>query len=388
MSDAGRVVVVDDEPVILDLLVTVLEDGPWTIRAFGTGAEAREHLLAHGADVLLTDKNLPDVGGLELVDLLKSRDPDAECLIITGFPSLDTALEAMQLEVFDYIVKPPRSIFEVRQKVERAWDKVRIVRENRRLLVELTERNAALERALERIQSTQAELIQSEKLAGIGTLAAGVAHEVASPLFGILGLAEAITDEEDIAVAREHATEIVEYSRNIRDIVMELTRYSRVNKDENRRPVNLATAIEDAVRLVTRATPFPSERIHLSLDRTLWVEARGNEVQQIFVNLVKNAVEASAGTSCEGSCVIGITAKEQGEVAVVEVHDTGPGIEPDALGLVFDPFYTTKAPGEGTGLGLNVVYRIATRYRGSIVVQSTLGKGTSFTVRLPVLAVA
>lgn len=377
MSEPGRVVVVDDEPVILDLLVTVLDGGPWRVHAFGTGLAARAHLEEHGADVLLTDKNLPDVGGLELIAELRQRDPDSECVIITGFPSLDTALEAMQLEVFDYVVKPPRSIFEVRQKVERAYEKVRIVRENRRLLAELTERNGELESALERLQRTQAELVQSEKLAGIGTLAAGVAHEVASPLFGILGLAEAIEDEDDVATMREHAAEIVEYSRGIRDIVTELTRYSRTSKDEYRTTVSLVAAVRDAVRLVTRRSG--AERVVVEIPDELTVLARSNEVQQVFVNLVKNALEATANTGGK----VWVRGWRDGDDAVVEVVDNGPGIPDEALGLVFDPFFTTKAPGEGTGLGLNVVYRIITRYQGSITVGHADEGGARFAVRLP-----
>lgn len=380
MQDGGRVVVVDDEPVILDLLVTVLRDGPWQVSAFGTGAEARDHLAEHGADVLLTDKNLPDVGGLELIAQLKEQDPDAECVVITGFPSLDTALEAMQLSVFDYIVKPPRSIFEVRQKVERAWEKVRIVRENRVLLHELTDRNAALEEALERLRSTQAELIQSEKLAGIGTLAAGVAHEVSSPLFGILGLAEAIVDEDDVSVAQTHAAEIVEYSLSIRDIVTELTRYSRSSRDEYRTTVGLRGAVTDAARLVARSTRFALDRVSIDIPDDLVVLARTNEVQQVFVNLIKNAMEASDAV---GDGLIRVVGQRDGEHVTVTVSDSGPGIAPDALSLVFDPFYTTKPPGEGTGLGLNIVYRIITRYGGSISVSSPAGQGTEFTVRLP-----
>ena len=383
MQTVGRVVVVDDEPVILDLLVTVLKSGPWQVDAFRSGAAARDHLLAHGADVLLTDKNLPDVGGLELVALLKEHDPAAECIVITGFPSLDTALEAMQLSVFDYIVKPPRSIFEVRQKVERAWGKVSVVRENRRLVDALQDRNAALLEALERLQSTQTELIQSEKLAGIGTLAAGVAHEVSSPLFGILGLAEAIVDEDDVEVVHEHAAEIVEYSKHIRDIVTELTRYSRSSRDEYRTTVTLASAIADAAKLVARSVRFPIERIVIDADPELVVLARTNEVQQIFVNLIKNAIEATLEGESADSGIVTVTALKSGAHVEVSVLDQGPGIDADAVSLVFDPFYTTKPPGEGTGLGLNIVYRIVTRYSGSISVSSPPGAGACFVVRMP-----
>src|SRR5690606_13732222 len=109
--------------------------------------------------------------------------------------------------------------FEVRRKVRQAFEKLWMGRENRRLVQALQQRNTELEEALQQLRDVQAELVQSEKLAGIGTLAAGIAHEISSPLFGVMGLAEAIVEEEDPDLVRGYAREIVEYSRNIKEIV-------------------------------------------------------------------------------------------------------------------------------------------------------------------------
>ncbi len=379
----ARLVVVDDEPVILDLLTSVLEDGPWEVVRCATGAAAVAAFEA-GVDLLLTDKNLPDIGGLELVRRARALTPDLEALVITGYASLDTALEAMKLEVFDYIVKPPKDIFEVRRKVALAHERQRMARENRRLVLELRAKNVELESSLSALRDLQAEVIQAEKLAGIGTLAAGVAHEISSPLFGVMGLAEAILDEDDPALVREYAAEIVEHSRTIKEIIGELTGYSRTAITEgDPGEVSLARGIDDAVRLVTRSLACPPSVVACDLDERVRVVARPSELQQVFVNLVKNALEA-VEAHCgwrDGAVQVRCGADDRG--AWASVSDCGPGVPEARRGQIFDPFFTTKPPGKGTGLGLNIVYRILSRYRGQIQIEGGPEAGATFRLRLP-----
>jgi C4-dicarboxylate-specific signal transduction histidine kinase len=376
-----HLVIVDDEPVILQILEAVFEDGPYRVSSCPTGAQASQVMRTEGVDILLTDKNLPDVNGLELLKLAKEVNDLAEVILITGFASLDTALTALELDAFDYVVKPLNNVFEIRKKVQRASEKQDIRADNRRLVRDLQDKNAELEQALDESRKLQAELIQSEKLAGIGTLAAGIAHEVSSPLFGIMGLAEAISEEDDLKLAQDYGREIVEYTGTIRDIVVELSSYSRASKNEYLTTVELSKVIQDAVRLVERSADCGGVTVHVEVEVGSYLQARTNEVQQVFVNLVKNAVEA---VHQEGGGQVYVRAGQDEGAVWAEVVDDGPGIPQDKLGLIFDPFYTTKAPGKGTGLGLNIVYRIVTKYRGTIVVESELGQGTRFTMRFPV----
>jgi C4-dicarboxylate-specific signal transduction histidine kinase len=377
---AGRVVIVDDEPVLLELLCSLFE-GRLDVVACATGAEAVAAMKAGGVDVLLTDKNLPDISGLDLMDRAREVTADAECIIITGFASLDTALVALQRGAFDYIVKPPRSIFDVQRKVEQALQRQAMGRENRRLLAQLKERNAELEAALEAVRRVQSELVQAEKLAGIGTLAAGIAHEISSPLFGVLGLAEAITSEESLPTAREHAAEIVEYAKAIREIVVQLSGYSRSAEREYQGEVEVAKVLADAARLMERSRVMAPGRLVVSAEPELTVVGRGSELQQVVVNLVRNGLEAVEEHRPDG--VVRVTARRDGDMVVIEVADDGPGIPADILKDIFDPFFTTKPPGKGTGLGLNIVWRLVTRYGGTVSVASEVGVGTTFTVRLP-----
>jgi signal transduction histidine kinase len=379
---APHLLLVDDEPVILQILRAVFEDEPFRVTAVGTGQHALRVIAEDPVDLLITDKNLPDVNGMDLLRALKGRDPRAEAILITGYASLETALSALEQGAFDYLIKPLDNIFDIRAKARRALERRAMGLENARLLADLQARNAALEVALDQARELQAELIQSEKLAGIGTLAAGVAHEISSPLFGVLGLAEALADDPAATPEIQGlAREIVDYSEQIREIVQELSSYSRAEGAGEVPASDLVRAAVDAWRLVERSAPIDGAAVRLELPAALLVRARPNELQQIFVNLIKNAVEAvrSAG----GGRVV-VRAGDDGSEAWAEVEDDGPGIPTEKRGLVFDPFYTTKSPGQGTGLGLNVVYRIVSKYRGQIHVGSGALGGALFRLRLPI----
>jgi signal transduction histidine kinase len=378
-ADRKHLLVVDDEPVILQILKAVFEEEPWRLTLVGSGAEAKRILEGERVDLLLTDKNLPDVNGLELLRIAKGREPLCEVIILTGYGSLETALAAMELDAFDYVLKPLNNVFDIRKKVRQAFAKQDVALENRRLIVELREKNAALETAIEEARALQAELIQSEKLAGIGTLAAGIAHEISSPLFGIMGLAEAIADEQDLPLAQSYARDIVEYCRTVRDIVVDLSSYSRSANNEYLTTVELSRVVHDALRLVERSADVRGVTFETAIEPDLMLNARTNELQQVFVNLVRNAAEAAG----EGG-VVRVAAGRSGGQVWATVADNGPGIEPEKQKLIFDPFYTTKAPGKGTGLGLNIVYRIVTKYRGTVTVDSEPGRGATFELRFPI----
>jgi C4-dicarboxylate-specific signal transduction histidine kinase len=146
--------------------------------------------------------------------------------------------------------------------------------------------------------------------------------------------------------------------------------------------VDLKKVIADAVRLVERSTDCKGIRIDEPNEEALFVQARTNEIQQIFVNLVKNAVDALKGGPKQGQIQIQAF-KAPGEIRIV-VSDNGPGIAEEDIKQVFDPFFTTKDPGKGTGLGLNIVYRIVTKYRGTIRVAQSDAGGAAFHIRFPV----
>jgi C4-dicarboxylate-specific signal transduction histidine kinase len=377
-----HVLVVDDEPSILMVAGAVLADGPWRVSQAATYAAARAVLDAEVVDVLVTDKNLPDGNGLELLAVLKAADPQSEGIVITGYPSLDTALQALGRDAFDYLVKPLRDVHDLRRRVVQAVAKREIALQNRALLAELTRTNHALREALDETRRLRDDLVQSEKLAALGTLAAGVAHEVASPLFGILGLAEAIADETDVGVAHAHAKEIVGYCGAIRGILGDLARHARDAQHDPVEDLALATIAEEATRLVTRLHPA----VTFSVTGDGHARARAGELRQVLVNLLRNGADAATPAHPTGGARVDVRIDTADGGTVVRVADNGPGVPQGVRRRVFDPFFTTKPPGAGTGLGLHVVWQITGRLGGKVALADApdpaLG-GACFEVLLP-----
>jgi signal transduction histidine kinase len=224
----------------------------------------------------------------------------------------------------------------------------------------------------------QQQLVQSEKLAGIGTMAMGIAHEINNPLFGIMGMAEAILDENDPNLVKEYARDIVKYSKVASGIVRGLTVYSRSTEAGDLKLVDIHDNLNEAIKIVRHSAHFDGiETVkHYMADRTIMVNS--GELQQVFVNIIHNAAQAM-----DGKGRLQISTMTAGDSVVIKIKDNGPGIPPEHLGRIFDPFFTTKDPDKGTGLGLNIVYRIVQKYNGTIGVDSEVGKGATFTMTFP-----
>jgi PAS domain S-box-containing protein len=229
-------------------------------------------------------------------------------------------------------------------------------------------------------QILEAELAHSERLASIGRLAAGVAHEIGNPLTGIASLAQNLRDEDDPAAVRESIGLIQQQIRRISDIVQSLVTFAHggLPSEQARTPVELAACAEEAMRLVrlSRAGRHITFINRCGADAIL--DGDHNRLVQVFVNLFTNSCDASQpGDTVEVSSRI-----EDGFVHI-EVVDQGTGIAEELHERIFEPFFTTKQPGEGTGLGLPLVYNIVTDHGGTIAVDSAIGRGTRMILRLP-----
>jgi signal transduction histidine kinase len=227
-------------------------------------------------------------------------------------------------------------------------------------------------------QDLRDQLIHAEKLASIGTLASGIAHEINNPLYTITGLSEILRDERRPEVAREYIEEIITAGRRIADIVRSLNAFTRRTQEEDVCEIDLDRTLDEAVKMARRATVLDQVQVVTEYKAALWVRGKPDELLQVFVNLVTNAVQAMEG---KGTLTLS-TASNNGFVQAT-VRDNGPGIPHNNLTRIFDPFFTTKEQGKGTGLGLHIVRDIVTNYGGQITAESTLGQGATFTVKLP-----
>jgi signal transduction histidine kinase len=227
----------------------------------------------------------------------------------------------------------------------------------------------------------QAELFDAEKLAGIGSFATGIAHDINNPLQLILGLAENIREERDLAAIHQEATEIIEAVKRTTAICRDLTSYARRSAPCESTEVSLNAKMDDALKIARYAAGLQDITVIKNYAEGAIVKGNPEEVVHMFVNLITNAVHAMEKG---GTLILHTRVSPEGVAA--SVSDTGCGISPDQKERIFEPFYTTKPPGKGTGLGLYNVRSIVTKMHGRIRVDSDVGNGTTVSIEFPARA--
>ncbi len=230
-------------------------------------------------------------------------------------------------------------------------------------------------------QDLEDQLIQAEKLASIGTLASGIAHEINNPLYTITGLSEHLLEETQPEAIRDYVEDIIKAGRRIADIVQGLNAFARRAHRQEQGDVNLNHALDEAVKMARRATVVDQIKVVTQYGDVPPVRGNADELLQVFVNLVTNAVQAM-----EGKGTLTLSTSSSDGFVFTTITDTGPGIPSNNLKQIFDPFFTTKEQGKGTGLGLHIARDIVLHHGGRVTVDSILGQGATFTVKLPVLA--
>ena len=239
--------------------------------------------------------------------------------------------------------------------------------------------------AYENLRRTQEQLLHSERLAAVGQLISGVAHELNNPLTAILGYSQLLTSSGQLGPQGiEYSEKLYKQAQRTHRIVQNLLSFSRQHKPE-RAPVKMNQAIEETLALRDYDLRMNKIRVHLDLARDLPVTAADpHQLQQVFLNMVNNAVDAILERSTEGDIWVRTAAED--ERLIIEFTDSGPGVR--EASRVFDPFYTTKPVGKGTGLGLSICYGIITEHGGKIRVRNAPPRGACFTVELPYQAAA
>ena len=222
-------------------------------------------------------------------------------------------------------------------------------------------------------------LIQTEKMATIGTLVAGISHEINNPLYIMMGFSEHVRDETRDEDIRKYAEAILQAGRRIANIVRDLNIFAQQPRSETLDEVDINQSLAEAVKMARRTTIQDDVSVVAQYGSVPPIHGRPDEILQLFLNLVTNAVQ-----SMEGRGTLTLTTHSSDGYIFATVKDTGPGIPPHHLARIFDPFFTTKEPGKGTGLGLHIVREIVRGYGGEVSVDSTLGEGAVFTVKLPV----
>jgi PAS domain S-box-containing protein len=254
------------------------------------------------------------------------------------------------------------------------------LREHERMRRELADLREH-ERMRRELEETQRQLVQAEKIASLGRLSAGVAHEINNPLAGVLIYADILMKElKDNEKWRKDLEEIISQTLRCKQIVARLLEFSRQSLDE-RVLFDINEIIDHCVTLLQHQSLFHNIEIIQELESDI-PQILGNpgELEQVFTNLMLNATDAMEG---RGGITISSASELKAQQVVLTFTDTGPGISPEVREKIFEPFFTTKPVGVGTGLGLSVVYGVIHRHGGSIEIGSTPGPGATFIIRLP-----
>lgn len=253
-----------------------------------------------------------------------------------------------------------------------------------RLFAETVQRNKELATINARLQSMQLQLIQAEKLAAVGQLTAGIVHDVKNPLAVIKGLSELMLGNDLTPEEHQNLNVIHESSVKANAIVTDLLKFARQSTPEKKFQ-DLRETVEASLRL----TAYLSRKANIEVIKDLpdhpvlmWYDSQ--QLEQVFINIIHNAIQAMEERGVLRVSMVRSGVGYNENTAVIAFQDSGAGIPPENLSRIFDPFFTTKPEGQGTGLGLSVSYGIISNHNGHIQVESNLGKGSTFTIILPI----
>jgi two-component system NtrC family sensor kinase len=420
---SARILAIDDGPTYLAFLSDELRNQGYEVEGASSGQEGLTRLVEEKFDCVLVDLVMPVMDGIEVcrrITAMRSTLESALAIIIlTASENKGDMNRGLEAGADDFVSKS-NDLAVLRARIQALMRRRFFQEENRRIVEELKAReldmlharaerevaearaafsdklvqaNHDLQEVNRKLKETQGQLIHNEKMASLGQLVAGIAHEINNPLafvvnnlFLVESGIERLSPEMEphlsqlslskLQHARDRLSEMKQGLDRVKELVLDLRTFSRLDEGEFK-TVDVVEAI-DAVLLLLKHKMngrISVERHHV-MGRTLYCYA--GRLHQVFMNLIANAVDAIAG---EGTIVI--TTSQTRGFYMISIRDTGAGIPEAIRSKIFDPFFTTKAVGQGTGLGLAISYGIVQDHSGSIEVQSEVGVGTEFVVRIP-----
>ena len=405
-----RILIVDDEAAVREMFAEWLSD-TYECHTAASADEALAYLAVQRCALVISDMMMPGRNGIELLREINARYPETSVIMVSGVDRPQRVRDALRLGAFDYLIKPCE-LDGVTMSVERALEHRALQRTARIYKTDLENRNIELAHRKAELERLQAQLVQNEKMASLGQLSAGIAHELNNPagfiygnmdiLAGYLKSLETLFEAWDnLELSREQTASLAaikarinyttwhgelnsiiadcrEGAERICDVVKNLRLFSRLDEAEFK-SVDVKEGINSTIRLLSQY--YAAGRIVLRKDYgdLPLVDCYASQLNQVWMNLLVNAAQAVGKTG-----VVTISTKLDGDSIVVVITDNGSGIPENQLSKIFDPFFTTKPVGVGTGLGLSTTYGIVERHGGSISVQSKTDKGTTFTVRIPI----
>lgn len=375
----ARILIVDDERANVRLLERLLERGGYSHLESTTDPSQVLPLFKEFApDLILLDLLMPQPDGFEILEQLKALIPDETylpVLVLTADITPESKRRALAAGAKDFLIKP----FDATEVLLRIGNLL----ETRRLHQVLREQKERLELTVR--ERTQ-QLLQAEKLATLGELIAGIAHELNNPLAAMVGHAQMLRlGQQDPKVAAR-ADRIVDAAQRATRIVRNFLSAAR-----RHHPERSAVAVNDIVGKTLELLAYQLRVNNIDVANALapdlpQIAGDPHQLQQMVLNLVNNAIQAMTAAHGQGRLHVTTALSADRSTIRIAVADDGPGIRPEHLSRVMEPFFTTKPQGEGTGLGLAIVQGIVAEHGGTISVESEPGRGATFTVTLPATA--
>ena len=339
-----------------------------------------ERLEEGGVDIIIADYLLAGMTGLQLLEDLKERKIEAPVIMVTGHGDEGLAVKAMKSGAFDYVVKSG-SFFELIPEIVRK-------------AVHDRELKAKMRQAEEENKRLQAQFLQAQKMEAIGTLAAGIAHDFNNILAAIMGYTQlAMMKLPKGSDMRPDLDEVLQASRRARDLIQQIVTFSR-ERDKEKIPIEMIPLVKETLKFLRSSLPSSIEFREKLAERVGIIHANPTQIHQVIMNLCTNAAHAMQ----EAGGVLEVEVRnaergmrnaelnlEPGRYLILSVSDTGCGIRPEIVKKIFDPYFTTKEKGVGTGLGLSVVHGIVMGHGGVVAVKSEPGKGSVFHVYFPLV---
>ena len=376
-TDLPLLLVVDDEPDMRRYLMTMLRESYRIIEA-EDGISALEKAMRAIPDLILLDVMLPGVSGLEVCRSLKEKTETRaiKIIVLTARADEEAKIIALKNGADDFLIKPFSGL-EVRSRITNLIRAAQLERDLQRT-------NSELKQSLQQLRETEAALVQNARLSALGTMAAGLLHEIGNPL-NFMGTALQLASR-DPTVRSDPDTadtikDIQEGYERIHRVVTDLRGFTAPQRPEHPRPFTIDSAIDHALRF----TAHTQKGINIKKDlaETGMVFGSQSTIAQVLVNLFVNAVSAVRTVEEQRQPEICLSTWVDGDQIFVSVRDNGTGIDPAIQTQIFDPFFSTKDVGEGMGLGLAVSHRIIENHGGSLSVNSSLGEWTEFRFNLP-----
>jgi two-component system NtrC family sensor kinase len=367
-----RILLVDDEESFRLPLSKRLAKRGFVVEQAADGSQCLALLAEKSVDVVVLDVKMPGMTGIEVLQKIKERHPQIEVILLTGHATTASGVEGIKAGAFDYLTKPIE-LDQLVNKITQARDKML--------------RLAAEREEAEYRKKIEQQMTATERLASLGTLAAGVAHEINNPLAIISESAgwmrqllareemKGMPRREDFEKALNKVEKSVERGKRITHQLLSFVRKT----DSAFSRVDLSGLIDETLQFLEHETKKRDIKIIrkiASAPGPVWSDPY--RIRQALVNLLTNAVHA-AGTQGE----ITLALEDSVDHTDIRVSDNGPGIPRENLARIFEPFFSTKSPGEGTGLGLFVTRGLIEKLGGTVTVDSEVGKGASFCIRLP-----